>query len=133
MIEDGHCASSGARPANSERRFPKNRGSWCWLESWPSPRVDLTFLVTEYGRPFTAAGFGGWFRARCDEAGLPDRTARASQAGATLAAEASASVHELMAIFDWRRTPAQTKVYTDFATVMSHRNKINNLGPNWQK
>ena len=31
----------------------------------------LTFLVTEYGKPFTAAGFGGWFRARCDEAGLP--------------------------------------------------------------
>jgi hypothetical protein len=32
---------------------------------------NLTFLVTEYGRPFTAAGFGGWFRKRCDEAGLP--------------------------------------------------------------
>ncbi|MGA2311896.1 MAG: tyrosine-type recombinase/integrase [Xanthobacteraceae bacterium] len=30
-----------------------------------------TFLVTEYGKPFTAAGFGNWFRARCDEAGLP--------------------------------------------------------------
>ena len=29
------------------------------------------FLVTDYGRPFTAAGFGGWFRERCDEAGLP--------------------------------------------------------------
>ena len=25
-----------------------------------SPCGDLTFLVTEYGRPFTAAGFGGW-------------------------------------------------------------------------
>jgi integrase len=33
----------------------------------------LTFLVTEYGKPFTAAGFGGWFRERCDEAGLPKR------------------------------------------------------------
>jgi integrase len=31
----------------------------------------LTFLVTEFGKPFTAAGFGGWFRAQCDEAGLP--------------------------------------------------------------
>jgi integrase len=36
-----------------------------------SPCGDLTFLVTEYGKPFTAAGFGGWFRDRCDEAGLP--------------------------------------------------------------
>ena len=33
------------------------------------------FLVTDYGRPFTAAGFGGWFRERCDEAGLPHCTA----------------------------------------------------------
>ena len=31
----------------------------------------LTFLVTEFGKPFTSAGFGNWFRDRCDEAGLP--------------------------------------------------------------
>jgi integrase len=31
----------------------------------------LTFLVTAYGKPFTAAGFGNWFRERCNEAGLP--------------------------------------------------------------
>jgi hypothetical protein len=31
-----------------------------------TPSKHLTFLVTEYGRPFTAAGFGGWFRDRCD-------------------------------------------------------------------
>ena len=29
-----------------------------------------TFLVTEYGKPFTPAGFGNWFRRRCDEVGL---------------------------------------------------------------
>ena len=34
-----------------------------------------TFLVTDYGKPFTAAGFGGWFRDRCNEAGLPHCTA----------------------------------------------------------
>jgi integrase len=34
------------------------------------PRTNLTFLVTEWGRPFTAAGFGNWFRDRCNEAGL---------------------------------------------------------------
>jgi len=36
---------------------------------------DLTFLVTAHGKPFTAAGFGHWFRDRCDEAGLPKCTA----------------------------------------------------------
>jgi integrase len=62
----------------------------------------LTFLVTEYGLPFTAAGFGGWFRARCDEAGLPHCSAHGlRKAGAARAAENGATPHELMAIFGW--------------------------------
>jgi integrase len=32
---------------------------------------NLTYLVTEYGRPFTAAGFGHRFREYCHAAGLP--------------------------------------------------------------
>jgi integrase len=35
------------------------------------PCGDLTFLVTEFNRPFTANGFGGWFRRRCNKASLP--------------------------------------------------------------
>jgi integrase len=36
-----------------------------------TPMIGVkTYLVTEYGRPFTPAGFGNWFRDRCDEAGL---------------------------------------------------------------
>ena len=37
--------------------------------------ITPTFLMTAYGKPFTAAGFGGWFRERCDEAGLPKECA----------------------------------------------------------
>jgi integrase len=41
-----------------------------------TPMVGVkTFLVTEYGRPFTPAGFGGWFREQCDMAGLRHCTA----------------------------------------------------------
>jgi integrase len=40
-----------------------------------TPSVHLTFLTTAYGKPFTAAGFGNWFRDRCDEAGLPKHCA----------------------------------------------------------
>ena len=39
------------------------------IESTPSHH--LTFLVTEYGRPFTANGFGNKFKEWCREAGLP--------------------------------------------------------------
>jgi integrase len=35
-----------------------------------TPSNHLTFLVTELGVPFAVAGFGNWFRDRCNEAGL---------------------------------------------------------------
>jgi integrase len=77
-----------------------------------TPTGDLTFLVTEYGKPFTAAGFGGWFRERCDEAGLPRCTAHGlKKAGATIAAENGATDRQLMAMFDWS-TSAQANAYT---------------------
>jgi integrase len=31
----------------------------------------LCYLMTEFGKPFTAAGFGNWFREQCNAAGLP--------------------------------------------------------------
>ena len=63
---------------------------------------DLTYMMTEYGQPFTAAGFGGWFRERCDEAGLRHCSAHGlRKAGASIAAENGASPHQLMAIFGW--------------------------------
>jgi integrase len=77
-----------------------------------SPTGDLTFLVTEYGKPFTAAGFGGWFRDRCDEAGLPQCSAHGlKKAGATIAAENGATDRQLMAMFDWS-TSGQANTYT---------------------
>ena len=80
-----------------------------------SPCGNMTYLMTEYGKPFTAAGFGNWFRDRCNEARLPHCSAHGlRKAGATLAAENGATVNQLMAIFDWE-TPAQAKVYTDAA------------------
>ena len=36
------------------------------------PAGQLTFLVTELGKPFAAAGFGNWFRDRRREAGIPE-------------------------------------------------------------
>jgi integrase len=75
------------------------------------PTGELTFLVTQYGRPFTAKGFGNWFRDRCNEAGLPHCTAHGlRKAGATILAENGATTAQLMAIYDWS-TPAQAEVY----------------------
>jgi integrase len=80
-----------------------------------SPCGSLTFLETEYGKPFTAAGFGNWFRDRCDEAGLPMCTAHGlKKAGATIAAENGATDRQLMAMFDWD-SPRMAWVYTKAA------------------
>jgi integrase len=80
-----------------------------------SPTGDLTFLVTSAGKPFTAAGFGNWFRERCDEAGLSRCSAHGlRKAGATLAAEAGATDRQLMAMFDWS-SASQATVYTSAA------------------
>lgn len=67
-----------------------------------APTGELTFLATQAGRPFTAAGFGNWFRDRCNEAGLPQCSAHGlRKAAASRCAEAGASANELMAIFGW--------------------------------
>jgi integrase len=77
-----------------------------------SPTGDLTFLVTAAGKPFTSAGFGNWFRERCNEAGLPQCSAHGlRKAGATIAAENGATDRQLMAMIDWS-SAAQATVYT---------------------
>jgi len=73
---------------------------------------DMTFLITEQGKPFSEAGVGNWFRDRCDEAGLPHCTAHGlKKAGATIAAENGATTRQLMAMFDWD-SPSMAEVCT---------------------
>ena len=64
-----------------------------------TPRSNLTFLVTRTGAPFTAGGFGYWFRRRCDEAGLPHCSAHGlRKAAATRLANAGCSSDQIRAI-----------------------------------
>lgn len=72
----------------------------------------MTFLVTEFGTPFTSSNsFGNWFRKRCREAGVPGRAHGLRKAGATIAAENGATDRELMALFGWE-TEEHVGVYT---------------------
>jgi integrase len=65
-----------------------------------TPSGTLTFLVTEFGQPFTANGFGNCFRKWCDEAGLPPHCSAHGlrKAAATRLAEAGASENEIRAV-----------------------------------
>lgn len=77
------------------------------------PAVGLTtLLVTDYGRPFTVNGFGGWFRDRCDEAGLPQCTAHGlRKALARRAADLGATQQQLKAVGQWS-SDSDVAVYT---------------------
>lgn len=64
-----------------------------------TPRDNLTFLVTSHGKPFAVAGFGNWFRERCNEAGLPQCSAHGlRKAAARRLAEAGCSERQIMAV-----------------------------------
>jgi integrase len=63
-----------------------------------APKNNLTFLVTEKGAPFTAAGFGNWFRDQCNAAGLPQCSAHGlRKAHLKRRADAGASAEQLKA------------------------------------
>jgi integrase/recombinase XerD len=54
-----------------------------------------TFLVTEYGEPHSANGFGNWFREMCIAAKVPGRAHCLRKAIAARLAESQATSHEL--------------------------------------
>jgi integrase len=59
----------------------------------------MTFLTTAFGKPFTAAGFGNWFRDQCNAAGLRHCSAHGlRKAAARRLAEAGCTEHEIAAI-----------------------------------
>lgn len=81
-----------------------------------APRKHLTFLITEYGHPFSPAGFTNWFRDRCEEAGLPKGLSPHGlrKAMCRRLAEAGCTPHEIMAISGHRSFTEVTR-YTEAA------------------
>src|SRR6516225_3551300 len=60
---------------------------------------NLTFLTTQFGKPFTSNGFGNWFRNQCNAAGLPQCSAHGlRKAAARRLAEAGCTAHEIASI-----------------------------------
>ena len=76
-----------------------------------SPVGNMVYLVTEFNKPFTANGFGNWFRDRCIEADVPGRAHGLRKACATRLADNGASAHEIMAITG-HKTMKEVERYT---------------------
>lgn len=74
-------------------------------------KMQVLFLLTEYGKGFTVNGFGNWFRDRCDEAGVDKSAHGLRKSGPTIAAEMGATENEIMAFGGWSN-PAEAAHYT---------------------
>ena len=78
-------------------------------------RTNLTFLLTEAGAPFSAAGFGNWFRDRCNEAGLRHCSAHGlRKACATQLANAGCTPEQIKSITG-HKTLSEVARYTKAA------------------
>ncbi len=75
---------------------------------------DFAFIVGKHGRPMTKESFGNWFGKACRAAGVSKSAHGLRKFSATLAAEAGATTHELMAQFGWV-TVQQAELYTKAA------------------
>jgi integrase len=86
------------------------------IDAMPGGR-HLTFLVTEYGKPFTPAGFSNWFRDMCEQAGIAKNLSSHGlrKAGATRLAEHGCTDHEIMAWGGWK-TLSEVQRYTRAAS-----------------
>lgn len=80
------------------------------------PAVGITtLLVTEYGNPFSVAGFGNWFKDKCRDAGLPQCSLHGlRKALARRAADLEASQQQLKALGQWSND-SEVKIYVEGA------------------
>jgi len=77
-----------------------------------APLANLTFLVTEFDKPFSEKGLGNKMRDWFDEAGLHHCSSHGiRKADATIAAENGATGHQLMSMMGWT-TLKQAEIYT---------------------
>ena len=87
-----------------------------------------TFLTTQFGKPFTAAGFGNWFREQCNDAGLPHCSAHGlRKAAARRLAEAGCTAHEIASITghaSLREVQRYTKAADQSRLAVAAMNKV---------
>ena len=83
------------------------------IEACPAPETALTFLVNEFGRPYSKRAFNTQFREWCDEAGLPTscRPHGLRKAACRIMAESDCTVHEIKSI-SGHRTLREVERYT---------------------
>ncbi len=93
---------------------------------------QMLFLTTQYGKAFTAAGFGNWFREQCDDAGLKGCTAHGlRKAIARRAAELRATNQQLKAVGGWSGD-SEVSLYTAAADQKGLADSVIDAVSTWE-
>lgn len=97
----------------------------------------LTFIVTEHGKPYSAKGFGNWFRRKCDKASLPHCSAhglrkamarRLAEFGATNQQGKAVTGHKSDRLFSHYAAMANQEAMADEAMANLER-RVRQQGP----
>ena len=81
----------------------------------PMTEGQQTYLVTEYGKPFAAAGFGNWFKDACRKAGLPHCTSHGLRKAASKRMAELGLSNQLIKAITGHETDAEVSRYTKAA------------------
>ena len=89
-----------------------------------TPTVGVkTFLVTHFGKPYTAPGFGNWFRELCDRAECPDVSAHGlRKACGRRLAEIECSANQIASILG-HATLGEVQRYTKAERLLGNRQR----------
>jgi len=104
-----------------------------------TPNDHLTYLTTSFGKPFTAAGFGNYFRECCNEAALPKHCAahglrkaacrRLAEAGCSANVIASISGHtSLSEVARYTKAADQKRMARDGMAAITRTKTVNGSG-----
>lgn len=125
---------TGARRGDAHLMAPPQNGWFLWQAAKTGKLVEMpvvpplqaaidampevgreALIVTEFGKPFSRAGFGNWFGDRCRDAGLEGRTAHGLRKALTRrAADLNVSQQGLKALGQWEND-AEVRTYADSA------------------
>lgn len=76
------------------------------------PTDNMIFLVTAYHKPFTANGFGNWFREQCDAAGLPNCSAHGLRKTAMTRMAVAGFTQQEIKAWSGHKADAEVALYT---------------------
>ena len=98
------------------------------------PNRNMTFLLMEYGKPFSMAGIGNWFRDRVNEANVPDGLSAHDlrKAACRRLAEAGNTAPQILSI-SGHRPLEDVQTYLQAATILDSPVKPSNIKSQWTK